>query len=160
MSHILGEFDVQIDGNHQYEEGITEIDVYPVEINAEGLRHTVTMDKPLASTEIPSEGYSDDCWYDIPSTMDQVRKLPDNIVKATQNAVAEALGKQLATAVRNDFKYHIGDTVFITEHRFPGEVEHLTVDGGYIVNMANSGERAEFAESELEDYNQELWHRP
>lgn len=159
MSHILGEFDVQIDGNHQYEEGITEIDVYPVSIDSEGIRNTDTL-TILVSVHVPSVGYSDDCWYDIPSAMEDVRKLPDNIVKATQNAIAEALGKQLGTAVQNTYKYHVGDTVFIPEYKFPGEVEHLTVDGGYILNLANSGERAEFAESELEDYDPELWNRP
>jgi hypothetical protein len=159
MSHILGEFDVQIDGNHKFEEGITQICVYPVSTDGEGFRETDTLES-LVSVEVPSEGYSDDCWYDVPSAMDEVRKLPEHIVKATQNAVADALGKQLGTAITHNFKYHVGDTVFITEHRFPGEVQHLTVDGGYIIDMANSGELAEFAESDLEDYDQERWHRP
>lgn len=158
MSHILGEFDVQIDGNHQYEEGVTEIDVYPVTIDSEGKRSTDTL-KTLASTEIASNGYGDDCWYDVPSAFEEIRKLPKHVVEATEMAVAVAMGLQMETAVKTH-KYHIGDTVFITEHRFPGDVRHLTVDGGYIIEMANSGELAEFSENELEDYNQELWHRP
>lgn len=54
--------------------------------------------------------------------------------------------------------YAIGETVFITEHRFPGDVEAYTTNGGYIVNMANSGELGEFAPDELEDYDNERWN--
>ncbi|QFG12774.1 hypothetical protein PBI_MIMI_300 [Arthrobacter phage Mimi] len=158
MSHILGEFDVQIDGNHRYEDSVTQIDVYPVYIDTLGKRSTDTT-KTLASTEIPSEGYADDCWYDVPSAFDEIRKLPHHVVEATGMAIAVAMNLQMETA-KKDHKYHIGDTVFLPEYKFPGDVRHLTVDGGYIIDMANTGELAEFSESELEDYDQELWHRP
>lgn len=156
MSHILGEFDVQIDGNHQYEEGITEIDVYPVSIDGDGYRTTDTTET-LSSTEIPSNGYTNDKWYDVPSAFDEIRELPEHVVKATEMAVAVAISLQMESAVKTH-KYHIGDTVFIPEYKFPGEVQHLTVDGGYILEMANSGELDEFAEDELEDYDSERWN--
>jgi hypothetical protein len=156
MAHILGEYDVQVDGNHQYEEGITEIDVYPVSIDANGHRTTDTL-TTLASTEIASNGYSDDQWFDVPSMFTQLRELPSHIVEPAGMAIAVAMNLQMQSA-KTTHKYHIGDTVFLPEYKFPGDVRHLTVDGGYIIEMANSGELAEFAESELEDYKQELWH--
>jgi hypothetical protein len=155
MSHILGEFDVQIDGNHQYDEGITEIDVYPVSIDADGNRTTDTL-TTLASTEIPSNGYADDKWYDVPSAFTELRELPSHIVEPAGMAIAVAMNLQMQSA-KTTHKYHIGDTVFIPEYKFPGDVRHLTVDGGYIIEMANSGELDEFAEDELEDYDAARW---
>jgi hypothetical protein len=154
-SHILGEFDVQIDGNHQYEEGITEIDVYPVFIDGDGHRSTDTS-ITLASTEIASNGYADDKWYDVPSTLDEIRALPKHVVEATEMAIAVAMSLQLESATKP--ARSIGDTVFLPEYKYPGTIDHLTVDGGYIIDMASTGELAEFGEEEVEDYKPELWH--
>jgi hypothetical protein len=160
-SHIAGEFDVQVDGNNHWDDTkVCEIDVYPVSLSNEGFHETDTME-PLASREVPTGEYSDDGWYMLPSSWDALKAmpkpLPENILKAVEQAVAEATAKQ--KLFTGKFRYAVGDTIFIPEHRFPGEIEAHTVNGGYIVEMANSGELAEFAPDELEDYDDDLWNR-
>lgn len=156
-SHIKGQFDVQVDGNHRWDEDkVCEIDVYAVSLNGDGFHETDT-NESLVHVEVPTGDYADDMWYGMPSEeWAQVSELPQNIRTAVENSVAEALAQHLK--VERTQKYNVGDTVFITEYMFPGEVERHTVNGGYIIHMANSGERDEFAEDELEDYKPELWH--
>ena len=155
-SHIAGQFDVQVDGNHRWDEDrICEIDVYPMSLTNEGFHETDTMADALASREVPTGEYSDDKWYGN-TYEDDYAELPHHIRSAFKEAVAEAVKAQ--KLFTGTFKYAVGDTVFIPEHRFPGEVEALTVNGGYIVNMANSGELAEFAPDELEDYDNDRWN--
>lgn len=161
-SHIAGQFDVQVDGNNRWDtDKVCEIDVYPMSLTNEGFYLTDTVVYALASRRVPTGEYSDDCWHMLPSAWGALKEmpkpLPENILKAVAEAVAEATAGQ--TVFGGEFKYAVGDTVFIPEHRFPGDIEAHTVNGGYIVNMANSGERGEFAPSELEDYDQERWHR-
>lgn len=157
-SHIQGEFDVQVDGNHRWDEDrICEISVYPQSLTNEGLYETDTL-QSLAHTEVPTGDYSDDMWYanvDVDTLKAMPKPLPENILTAYEMAVAVATSLQ--KKYDGEFKYAVGDTVFITEHRFPGDVEAHTVNGGYILNMANSGELGEFGPDELEDYSQERW---
>lgn len=80
-------FDVQIDGNHKYEEGKTEIDVYPVYRNASGLLATSTL-QTVYSIEIPSDGYSNDIW--CATDEPPVPSLPEHIVAAYKDAVKTA----------------------------------------------------------------------
>lgn len=161
-SHIAGQFDVQVDGNNHWEDTmICEIDVHPVSLTNEGYHSTDTMSDPLASRRVPTGEYSDDMWYGATdaveaSTADLPELLHENIRAAFKEALVEAVAAQKLFTGR--FKYAVGDTVFITEHRFPGDIEAHTVNGGYIVEMANSGELAEFAPDELEDYDADRWH--
>lgn len=161
-SYIAGQFDVQVDGNHRWDEDrICEIDVYPVSLTNEGFHTTDTM-VVLASREVPTGEYADDMWYGATdaveaSTADLPELLPENIRAAFKEALVEAVAAQ--KLFDGTFRYAVGTTVFIPEHRFPGEVEAHTLNGGYIVNMANSGELAEFAPDELEDYDFEKWNR-
>lgn len=162
-SHIAGQFDVQVDGNNHWEDTmICEIDVYPVSLTNEGYHSTDTVSDPLASRRVPTGEYSDDMWYGATdaveaSTADLPETLPENVRAAFKEALVEAVAAQ--KLFTGTFRYGLGTTVFIPEHRFPGEVEAHTVNGGYIVNMANSGELAEFAPDELEDYDDDLWNR-
>jgi hypothetical protein len=158
MSHIKGEFDVQVDGNHRWDtDKVCEIDVYPVYIDADGDRATDTQ-TTLASVRIPTGDYSDDMWYDLPSAWEKLSELPAHIRAGVDKAIEYALA--VHTGIKRTQKYDKGDRVFITEYRFPGEIVAHTIDGGYIVEMASSGVLDYFKESELEDYDQELWHRP
>lgn len=160
QAHIRGEFDVQVDGQYRWDEDkVCEIDVYPIRLNQDGNHETDTL-VTLASVRVPTGDYSDDMWYYVPQvySTDLLEKLPEQIKKGVEEAVAKAL--EVHNSIPRTQKYDVGTTVFIKEHRFPGDIEAHTLDGGYIINMANSGELGEFSESELEDYNQELWHRP
>lgn len=159
-SHILGQFDVQVDSNNRYDtDRITEIDVYGLSLTNEGDHTTDTLSDALARREVPNlTGDCDDMWYGTENMeAEAIQDLPESVRTAFKEAVAEATAKQTTTA---EFKYAVGDTVFITEHRFPADVEAHTVNGGYIVDMANTGELAEFAPDELEDYDRERWNRP
>lgn len=80
-------FDVQIDGNHKYDEGKTQIDVYPVHVNASGLIETDTR-QPVVSVEIPSEGFADDTWRGTDETGEH--DLPEHIVATYNDAVKRA----------------------------------------------------------------------
>lgn len=157
-SHILGQFDTQIDSNHRWDEDrVTEIDVYPMSLTNEGFHETDTISNALARREVPNAETCADMWYgNIDMDDEALKALPADVLKAFKEAIAEATANQ--KKFEGEFKYGIGDTVFIPEHRFPGDVEAYTTNGGYIVNMANSGELAEFAEDELEDYDSERWN--
>lgn len=157
-SPIQGQFDTQIDSNHRWDEDrVTEIDVYPMSLTNEGFHETDMVAEPLASRRVPNAETCEDMWYGNTDMEDEaIKALPENILKAFKEAIAEATENQ--TKFEGGFKYEIGDTVFITEHRFPADVEAYTVNGGYIVNMANSGELAEFAPHQLEDYDNERWN--
>lgn len=85
-------FDVQIDGNHQYDEGKTEIDLYPVHRNASGLLETDTYQTAF-SVELPSAGYSDDIWC---ATDETLPVLPAHIVAAYNDAVNTATDRYFA----------------------------------------------------------------
>jgi hypothetical protein len=157
--HIKAEFDVQVDGNNRWDEDrICEIDVYPVSLNLDGFHETDTTE-PLASVRVPTGDYSDDAWFMLPGAWDQLRAmpkpLPENIIKGIEEAMAEALAAHLK--IERTQRFDRGATVFITEHIMPGTVEAHTVNGGYIVNMADSGELDEFSEEELEAYDRERW---
>lgn len=158
MSHIKCNFDVQVDGNHRWDEDrVCEISVYPVYIDRQGFRATDTT-TTLASTEVSTGDYSDDCWYDFPAKFTElVANVPDGIREAVEMAIAIAMSRHLA--IGRTQKYDVGQTVFLSVHRYPGKVEAHTVDGGYIIDMADSGSLAEFDESELEDYDRERWNR-
>jgi hypothetical protein len=156
-SHIIGFFDVQVDSNHRWDEDrMLEVDVYPVSLSADGTHETDGL-TTLAHVEVPAGDFCEDTWLGSTATDEELSEFPEQVRAAFKQAVAEATAKQVG--FNGEFKYALGDTVFITEHRFPGEVEGQTVNGGYIVNMAGSGELDEFAEDELEDYDQERWHR-
>lgn len=155
-SHITALFDVNVDGNNRWDtDRIVEVDVYPISLDSEG-NHSTDTTEPLASVRVPGEGYSDDTWITVPGGWDDIRKLPENIQRAVTLAVGEALAKHLET--KRTQKYSKFDTVFITDHRFPGNVVAHTLNGGYIIDMADSGELGEFGPDELEDYDQERWH--
>lgn len=161
-SHIIDQFDVHVDGNHRWDtDRMLEVDVYPVSLTNEGLYETDT-NQTLASVKVPGQGYSDDTWIDYGHGNEGIPDLPKHIREAFDNAVALAKEAQNKAFTEwpgeyDEPSYFSGDTVFITEHRFPGQVEAHTANGGYIVHMADSGELAEFAESELEEYKQWLW---
>lgn len=151
-SHILGQFDTQVDGNHRWDtDRIVEIDVHPVSLDKDG-NYVTDLSTTLAHVEVPGEGYSDDMWYGV--EREAIEALPEHLRQPYANAIVTAVAKQgpRTTAGRS-----VGDTVFITEHRFPGEIEGVTVNGCYIVNMANSGELDEFRADELEDYDADRW---
>lgn len=86
-------FDVQIDGNHKYDEGKTEIDLYPVYRNASGLLAVSTL-QTVHSVEIPSDGYSDDIWCATDEAL--VPTLPEHIVAAYNDAVKTATDRYFA----------------------------------------------------------------
>ena len=156
--HIKALFDVQVDGNHRWDtDRVLEVDAYPVSLDLDG-KYAADTTEPLASVKLPTLDYSDDCWYQLPDEWEAVRKLPEHVRKAVEDVITKALSTHLE--IQRTQKYDRGATVFITEHRFPGEVEAHTVNGGYIVNMAGSGELGEFGPDELEDYDADLWHRP
>lgn len=155
-SHITALFDVQVDGNNRWDtDQIVEVDVYPISLDADGF-HSTDTEASLASVRVPGQGYSDDAWYTVPGAWDELRKLPEHIFKAVEQAVGVALANHLE--VKRTQKYSKGDTVFITAERFPATVEAHTLAGGYILNMADSGELAEFGPDELEDYDADRWH--
>lgn len=57
-----------------------------------------------------------------------------------------------------DLPYRVGQTVFLTEFRFPADVLAITDKGQYILEMANSGVADIFDADELEPYDAERWH--
>lgn len=153
--HIVGQFDVQVDSNHRWEtDKVCEIDVYPMSLDADG-NFVTDMQNTLAHVEVPAGNHCDDMWYG--SHDDAVKTLPEHLRQPFKEAVALADAKQ-ETMRRTTAPRAVGETVFITEHRFPGDIEAVTMNGCYIVNMANSGEVAEFRPDELEDYDAERWH--
>jgi hypothetical protein len=121
--------------------------------------HYVTdMDKALASMRVPTGDYSDDCWYGTSRDGD-VDKLPENIREAFHMAVAFATAKQ-AESLKVEHKWAVGDVVWVKEYTMPATVRELTVNGGYIVDMGDTGELDDFAPDELEDFDRERYERP
>jgi len=156
-SHFLASFDVQVDGNHRWDEDkICEIDVYPQSLNTDGFYVTDT-NEALASMRVPTGDYSDDKWY-ASADPESVKALPEHLREAFEMAVAFATAKQ-AEGLTVQHKWAVDDTVWVKEHIMPATVRELTVNGGYIVDMGDSGELDDFAPDELEDFDRERYER-
>lgn len=150
---IRGEFDVQVDGNHRYDEGVTEIDAYAQIENAEGKRETIT-DKHYVSIRLPSRGYADDVWYD--SGAEGAAGLPAHVRLAFEASVT--LAKVIQDLEEGHPVWYPGDTVFLTGARMPGQVDAVTLDGRYVIDMGDTGVRDIFRADQLEPYKAELWN--
>lgn len=154
---LLNTFDVQVDSNHQWGEAVrnVEISVYPLSIDADGEVSTDTMDL-LAHVEIHNaEAKCEDTWFSSDDA-DAVAALPERWKVAVGKALEIALALQ--TVPSEPFRYGIGDTVFLTEYRFPADVECYTTDGRYVLELANTGVRDIFAADEIEPYDSDRWN--
>ena len=157
IATLHNNFDIQVDSNHTWDEPnrTVQISVYSMGIDAEGYNVTETMES-LAEVEIPNTvDKCEDMWYGSTDT-EGLSKLPQAWQDAVRSAVETAAKVQ--GPLKHTMRYGYGDTVFLTEHRFPGDVEDFTTDGRYVVEMANSGVRDVFTESELEDYDSDRWN--
>lgn len=154
-SEMIASFDVQVDGNHRWDEDrVCEIDVYRQSLNADGFYETDTTES-LAHVEVPTGDYSADLWF-ASADPEAVKAQPEHLRKAFEQAVAEATAKQ-AEGLTVAHKWAVGDTVWVTEYIMPGTVQDLTVTGGYIVDMGDTGELDEFREAELEEFDRERY---
>jgi hypothetical protein len=154
---LLNSFDIQIDSNHTWGEPVRTVDisVYELIIDEFGNTSTDTL-TPLAHVEIHNaEAKCEDTWLSSEDTGD-IAKLPERWQVAVRQAVE--LAAAIQTKPSEPFRYEVGDTVFLTEHRFPADVEYYTTEGYYVVNMANSGERGTFTEAEIEPYDFDRWN--
>lgn len=153
---LRNSFDVQVDSNHRWsEDRVLEVTVYPLSIDADGEISTDTF-TTLAHIEIPNqENLCEDTWI----SSENVTEL-ENLPERWQDAVRKALELADAAQATTDkpMRYEAGQTVFLTEYRFPGDVENITTDGRYVIQMANSGVIDIFEEDELEPYDYDRWN--
>lgn len=150
-------FDIQVDSNHQWDQPVrnVEISVHSVSIDADGNVSTDTLTS-LAHVEIHnSEAKCEDTWFSSEEA-DAVAALPERWQFAVRKAVE--LARAVQVSPDKPFRYGRGETVFLPEYKFPADVEYVTTDGRYVVNMANSGELDIFAEDEIEPYEAERWY--
>ena len=155
IATLHNHFDIQVDSNHTWDEPnrTVQIEVFPLGITAEGLNETDGI-TTLAFVEIPNgTDVCEDMWYDSTDT-EALPKLPQTWQDAVRSAVETAKETQ---GPLGPMRYAYGQTVFLTEHRFPGDVEDFTTDGRYVVEMANSGIRDVFTEAEMEPYDANRW---
>lgn len=155
---LSGHFDIHVDSNHTWDEPVrtVQIAVYELNIDADGNVSTDTL-VPLVSVEFHNaEAKCEDIWFDA-EDRDNIDKLPDRWQVAVYKAIDTARGLQTKPA--KDWTYGAGQTVFLPEYKFPADVEYVTTDGRYVVNMANSGTLDVFAEDEIEPYDYDRWNR-
>jgi hypothetical protein len=156
---LFGHYDVQVDSNHQWGESVrnVEISVYELNIDADGNVSTDTLSS-LVHVEIHNaEIKCEDTWLSSENE-DEIDKFPVRWQTAIRKAIETA--RAIQTKPATEWTYGVGDTVFLSEYRFPADVEYVTTDGRYVVNMANSGVLDIFTEDEVETYTAERWHRP
>lgn len=156
-SPFVASFDVQVDGSHRWDtDRICEIDVYPQSLDTDG-NYVTDMNEALASMRVPTGDFGDDCWIGTSRDTDP-DKFPEHIRTAFDMAVAFATAKQ-AEGLKVQHKWAVDDTVWVKEYIMPATVRELTVNGGYVVDMGDSGELDEFAPDELEDFDRERYER-
>lgn len=158
MATLSGHYDVHVDSNHTWDEPVrtVQIGVYELNVDDEGNVST-DMLTPLVSVEFHNaEAKCEDIWLNA-ENIDEVEKFPERWQVAIYKAIDSA--RALQTKPAKDWTYGAGQTVFLTEYRFPADVEYVTTDGRYVVNMANSGVMDIFTEDEIEPYDAERWHR-
>lgn len=150
-------FDVQVDGNHLYEEGTTQVCVYTVHTDHLGFTATDTL-QSVVSIEVPSLGYADDVWVQSDNIDGHYASWPEHIRRAYDYAVQVATDLYFSEH-DGDPRFKVGETVFLIEHRMPANIIAITGDNRYVVDMGDSGVFDLFSAMDFEPYDRDRWHR-
>lgn len=155
---LLNFFDIQVDSNHQWGEPVrnVEISVYEVVIDAEGEISTDTLTSLVHMEIHNAEVKCEDTWISSEDPV-ELAKLPERWQIAVRKAIETA--QALQDKPSDPILYGRDQTVFVPEYKFPADVQFLTTDGRYVLELANSGVLDIFAQDEIEPYDTDRWNR-